>query len=309
MRALAVGVGGGGIAGTEQVELGFGVVDAVHPGLRAAVAGGVQAGPGVQARVALLHGHGVVLPLQVAGFGIERLQEAGRVDIVAGAHQHMIADHHRGGSREVALRQVGDLLMPALLAGPGVERDQVIVRRFHVEVVVPHAHTAVADVGAPFGLPEIMPELAAVYGIHRPGVVRHGDVQDAVDFQRGGLDGAAAGRDIARTFAAGDDAAAPAAAAEAAASGVAHAGGQAGRPGQGQVLDVGFVDLRQRTEAPAGVIAVVGGPGIAQRLEQNVGSDTGLRQKRRGGQRDEENIFRFHCSPFVVALGYFRVAR
>ena len=94
--------------------------------------------------------------------------------------------------------------MPALLAGLGVERDQVIVGRLHVQVVVPHAEAAIADVRAALGLPEVVPQLAAVARVHRPGVVRHGEVQRAVHLQHRALDGAAAGRDIARTFAADD---------------------------------------------------------------------------------------------------------
>ena len=133
--------------------------------------------------IALLHRHGVELPLQIAGFGIERLQEARRIDIVARAHQHVIPDHDGRRRREIALRQIGDLLVPALLAGLRVERDQVIVRRLHEQVVVPHAQAAIADVGAALGLPEVVPQLAAVARIHRPGVVRHGEVQRAIDLR------------------------------------------------------------------------------------------------------------------------------
>ena len=74
----AGGVGRRRIAGAEDVELGLGIVGAGNPGLRAAVARRVEACPGVEPGIARLHRHGVELPLQLAGFGIERLQEARR---------------------------------------------------------------------------------------------------------------------------------------------------------------------------------------------------------------------------------------
>jgi hypothetical protein len=96
------------------------------------VAGRIQAGPGIQAGVAFLLGHDVESPLHCAGFGIEELDEAGRVDIVAGAHQNVISDDDRTRRGEITLRQIGDRLVPELLAGRGIESDEVIVRGLHV---------------------------------------------------------------------------------------------------------------------------------------------------------------------------------
>ena len=53
----------------------------------------------------------------VAGLGIERLQEAGRVQIVAGADQDVVADHDRRHRGEVLRVEIGDVLVPALLSG------------------------------------------------------------------------------------------------------------------------------------------------------------------------------------------------
>ncbi len=182
------------IARAENVELRLRIVRARNPRLRAAVTRCVQTRPRVEPRVALLHRHGVELPLQFARLRIEGLQESGRIDIVARAHQDMIADHDRRGRREVALREIGDRLVPALLARLRFERHQVIVRRLHVQIVVPHAQPAIADVRAALRLPEVMPEFAPVARIYRPRVIGHREVQRAVHFQHGGLDRAAANR-------------------------------------------------------------------------------------------------------------------
>src|SRR5262249_48193194 len=162
------------------------------------------------------------------------LEEAGRVDIVAGSDQDVIPDDDRGRRGEISLGEIGDGLVPALLAGAGIQRDQVIVRRLHEEIVVPHGEPAVADVRAAPGLPVVVPELAAVARVHRPRVVRHGEVEGSVDREDGGLDRAAADRDIAWAFAADDyvsgrSAASTSAAARSLAS---RARGDARRPGE-----------------------------------------------------------------------------
>src|SRR5207245_1126801 len=128
---------------------------------------------------------------------------------------------------------------------------QVIVGRLHVEVVVPHGEAAIADVRAAARLPEVVPELAAVAGVDRPGIVGHGEVEGAVDLEHGGFDGAAAGREIAGAFAAGDDgrptsAESAAAAATPTAAGVTRTGSHARRPSEREVLDVGLIDLVER---------------------------------------------------------------
>ena len=123
----------------------------------------------------------------------------------------VIADHDRRHGGEILLVEIGDLLVPALLAGPRVERDQVIVRRFHVQPVALHAEAAIADVRAALGLPEVVPEVVAVARVDRPGVVGRGEVEDAVDLQnrRADVGVAAADRRVARAFAADDGRRAP----------------------------------------------------------------------------------------------------
>ena len=201
------------IAGAEDVQLGLRIVDAGQPRLRPAVTGGVEAGPGVEAGIAFLHRDRIELPLQLAGFGIERLQEAGRVEVVAGPGDDVVAGDDRRHRREVLLVERGDFLVPALLAGFRFEGDEVVVRRLHVEVVLPHPEAAIRDVGAASRFPEVVPELAAVAGVERPGVVRSGHVERVVDEQRRAFDRSVGrNRKVSLAFAADDHAAAAAAA-------------------------------------------------------------------------------------------------
>src|SRR5215831_8752788 len=75
------------VSGPENIELRIGIVSADGPDLRSAVAGRIEARPRIKTSVALLHRHGVMLPLHFARFRIKRLQEAGRVEIVARADE------------------------------------------------------------------------------------------------------------------------------------------------------------------------------------------------------------------------------
>ena len=162
--------------------------------------------------------------------------------------------------------------MPALLARFGVERDQVIVRRLHVEIVIPHSETAVADMGPALGLPEVMPKLMAIAGINRPTIVWHGDVQSSVYLEHRPLHRATASRDISRTFASDDHAWLFIAALLGSRSRrncrIPRACRQLRHPSQGQIFDVGTIDLSKRAVPLAGVVAVVGRPRILEWLEQ-----------------------------------------
>jgi hypothetical protein len=287
------------IARAEDVELRIRIVRAGDPRLRAAVPRRVETTPRIEPRIALLHRHRVELPLQLTGLGIERLQEAGRVDVVARPHQHMIADHDRRRRREVTLVEVGDRLVPALLPRLRVERYQVIVGRLHVEVVVPHGEAAVADVRAAARFPEVVPQLAPVMRVDRPRVVGHREVECAVDEQDRALDRAAARREIARAFSAHDDRRLRSA--EAAASAAPAAGRVPGprreprRPREGEVLDRRAIHLRERAEPLAAVIAVVARPLVLQRLQQLRGLDAAaLRAQQSGQQQHRKEVSRSH---------------
>ena len=151
--------------------------------MTAAVPGGVEILPGVEPRIARIHRHRIELPLQRTVHRIERLQEAGTVEVVARADQHVIADHERSHGREVLLLEARDLLVPALLAGLRFQTDEVVVRRLHVEPVAVHAHAAIADMRRASRLPEVVPDFVAVARIERPCVVGRRGVQDAVHHQ------------------------------------------------------------------------------------------------------------------------------
>ena len=207
--------------------------------------------------IARVHRHGVELPLKLAGLRIERLQEARRVQVVAGAGDHVVADDDRRRGREVLLVERRDLLVPALLARLRFERDEIVVRRFHVEEVVPDADAAVGDVGAAASAPEVVPELASVARIEGPGVVRRRHIDGAVDHERRALDGAVR-RDgeVAFPFAAGDDASS----APSTETRTARPVDQPRRPGEREALHGRLIDLFERAVAASGVVARIGRP-------------------------------------------------
>ena len=265
-----VGIRRCGIPGPEDVEVRLRIVRSRHPHLRAAVPRCVDTRPGVRARIARLHRHSVELPLQLAGFGIERLQESRRIEIVSGADEHVVADHDGRRRREVLRLEAGDHLVPPLLAGFGLETDQIIVRRLHVQIVVPHAEAAVADVRPATCFPVVVPQLASIARVHGPRVVGRREIEDAVHLQNRRADARAAAADLAGSFAADDHRrSSPANAAESAASAthVAGTGRHLADPCQREMLHRRLVDLRERAVSLAGIIAGVGRPRIRQRLE------------------------------------------
>src|SRR5712691_13269663 len=95
------------------------------------------------------------------------------------------------------------------------------------------------------GLPEVVPEFAAVARVHRPRVVRHCEIESAIHFEHGGLDGASATGDVAGALAPDNDisSAAAAAAPSTEAARITGARGHAAHPGQREVLDVRLIHL------------------------------------------------------------------
>ena len=253
------------IAGGDIDQVEFGIVGGRLPGHAATVGAGVVVGPGVVARVTGLLRRGVPLPLQLAGFRIARFEEALYIEIVAaGADDDVVADDERRGGGEVAALHVGDLFVPALFAGGGVERDHEVIGGFHEQPVAVHTETALAIVMAALGLPEVVPDLPAGARIERPCVIRHGGVEDAVHQQCGALEGRVATVEIDRiailvfpaNVGTGD-------------SEVSLVG-----PRECQLVDVGFADLIESAVAAAGVIAVISGPGIGRRMQEHLRVDT-----------------------------------
>src|SRR5262245_14712067 len=112
----------------------------------------------------------------------------------------MITDDDRCHRRKILLVEVGDDLVPAFFAGPCIERDQVIVGRFQEQVVVPHSHSAIADVRAAFRLPEVVPQHASVTSVNGPCIVRSRDIEDSIDLKDRTLDGPSTTGEISTAF-------------------------------------------------------------------------------------------------------------
>ena len=116
VQSLSAGrrrIGGGRVAGAEDVEAGLGIVRARNPRMTATMNRGVQVLPGVEAGVTGFLRRRVPLPLEIARLGIERLQEPWHVEVVARPHEHVVVDDHRCHRVEVLLLEAGEFLAPA----------------------------------------------------------------------------------------------------------------------------------------------------------------------------------------------------
>ncbi len=255
------------IAGAEVIEIELGIVSAGHPRHAAAVFHSFRIWPGLGARLAFAR-RGVPAPLQLAGLRIARFQIAGHIErIAAHPHDDVIANDDGRGRGEILLFHVGNFNVPAFGAVLGVERNEVIVGGFEVEPASIHAEAAASDVDAAVRFPLVMPDLAAGARVDGPGVVGEREIEDAVDFERRRFDG--------RRKRSG-------------------AGIEAIFPGQGHRGDVRRIDVRERTEAAAGVIAVVSGPRIGGRLEQQCWIQTLCRQPGANERERERSELKSH---------------
>src|SRR6185436_308531 len=90
--------------------------------------------------------------------------------------------------RPVAALRVGDDDIPLHLAGVGIERDQMRIRRRQVDRILVDRGAAMADVEPLIRWVGVAPQLPRRSGVDRPDVVRTRDVDDAVDENRRGLD-------------------------------------------------------------------------------------------------------------------------
>ena len=262
------GVARGRVARARDVQVRLGVIRARHPHVAAAVARGIQRRPRLQRRVLRCHRHHVPLPLKLSGGRIEGLQEPRRIAVVARAHQHVVADHHRRHGREILVGQFRDLHVPALVPRAGIQRDQVVIRGLEEQRVVPQRGSSACDMCAAPGLPEVVPQLRPGAGIERPGIVRGRHVQHPGNlqhraFHRGSRDGevplALAPDDSDRT--ARWQERIPRAA-------VPDLAVHPSRPGKGEVTHIALVDQLQVAVALPRVVPGVGGPRVRERLQQ-----------------------------------------
>ncbi len=181
----------------------------------------------------------------------DRLQEHFQiVEVAAHPNNDMIAHDERRFRGPVAFLDVRDLSHPEDLAGLGIQRDQVGVGAHEKDAVLVNGNAALADVVAFVGRVLVVPELMAGARVDRPDIVRHGEVQDAVDQDRRRLD-----------------------------AGVLS--GLKG-PGQAEIADVGGGDLGERAVAPSGVIPMKARPAIGRRMQEQLVVDV---LRLRGGHR------------------------
>src|SRR5207253_462330 len=106
-----------------------------------------------------------------------------------------------------------------------------------IKPILVHAQAAMPNVVA-FRSSLVMPNLPAEAGVDGPDIVRSAEVENAVHFQRGGLDDQWA---------------------------------RVKSPGQGEQIHVPRVDLVEGAEAGARIVSIVGRPGVGRRLEQSRG--------------------------------------
>src|ERR1700693_6022422 len=137
------------------------IVCARYPRLSGAVGGGVFIRPSLDSRLALAR-RGPPLPLHRSCFGVAGLEEARVVQMIAAdADQDVIADDDGRNGGGVVELGIGDLHFPALLAGAGVQADELAIGRFKEQPVAVHPDAAVADGAAGVGWILIMPQLAS----------------------------------------------------------------------------------------------------------------------------------------------------
>src|SRR5262249_8715045 len=155
-------------------------------------------------------------------FGIAGFKIPGDIEVVA-AHpdDDVVPDRDRSDRPVVHLVEIADGLVPALGAILRIERNQVAIGRFEIEMVAVHGGAAIADMHAADGVPGVVPELAAGARVNGPGVVGEGEVEDAIYHQRGRLDRASAELPGVRAI----------------------------YPGKAERLDIGRVDFGERTES------------------------------------------------------------
>ena len=173
-----------GVAGSPVDEVELGVVRAGAPRRRPAVEVRVAVGgPRLVAGLAGA-GDGVAAPQLLAGGGVPAVEEAAGGRLAPGhpRDEDPVGDHG-GARRVVALRPVGELLVPQLLAGLHVEGEDVVVDGDPEEPALVDHRAAPVEAAAPAsplleddrGAPDLPPRLevdgerpASVDGVEDP---------------------------------------------------------------------------------------------------------------------------------------------
>ena len=221
-----------GVARRPVEQVGLRVVRAGHPGRGAAVLPGV-ARPGFRPGLAGLR-DGVAPPFARARLDVVGVDVAADAVLAAGdADDQVVADHQRGsGPAEPVGVAVHDRL-PHHGSGLAVECHHLRVQGGHENFIPGNGRTFVRRPAAHAQVVRqrvfVAPQEGARHRVQgEQVVVRRGEIDDAVRHDGRGLE---LGRN----------------------AGLEH-------PSRGQVLDVAAVDVVQRAEAPAGVVAAVHQP-------------------------------------------------
>src|SRR5205823_2378022 len=156
------------------------------PVVRAAPAPGLTVGgPGLGARLTRL-GHGVGSPQVLAGLQVPAVDVATHAELAAGASgDERVLDHQGSDCGALTRTHVTNGLLPDFGAICGVQREQVGVRRYEVDLAVGHRAAAVDVPTAERDIEGrrvlVAPELLARLRVESPEpAVPAGDVHDAV---------------------------------------------------------------------------------------------------------------------------------
>ena len=172
----------------EDVQLGLGIVHARNPRGAVAVPRRVQAGPCLEARIALFLGRRVPNPLHGARARIERFQKRRGIEVVASANEQMVADRHRRVRREVLLVERGHFVAPDFLAVLGIESNNPIIVLGEVNEVSPHRQATSPKGCATARLPVVVPQDSPVTRIDSKDVVGRCRVDNSVHSQNATAD-------------------------------------------------------------------------------------------------------------------------
>src|SRR5215467_7925658 len=103
----------------------------------------IEVFPCFEPGVPRVHRYRIELPLKIARFRIEGLDESGLIKVVARTDEYVILDDDRSDRREVLLVEAQNFLVPAFLAGASVDGYQIIVGGHKEKPVAPHSDSPI----------------------------------------------------------------------------------------------------------------------------------------------------------------------